>query len=139
PPQERDLLPYLVDAALPFGREDRRVVDVLRRTGAPVVLILNKVDLVKENGLLLPLIEQYKSSFEFADFVPVSAAKGDGLAQLKQVILERLPEGPSYFPAAYITDQPERFLAAELIRAKALQATRQQVPHAVAVAADKCG
>jgi GTP-binding protein Era len=99
--------------------------------------VLNKVDLLKDKALLLPLIEQYKAVFEFADFVPVSAAKGVGLDELRKAILERLPEGPAYFPEDYITDQPERFLAAELIREKVLQATRQEVPHSVAVEVDR--
>ena len=121
--------------ALQSGRPAR--LDVLRKTGTPAVLVLNKVDLVKEKARLLPLIEQYKNFFEFADYVPVSAIKGDGLDELRKVILEHLPEGPAYFPEDHVTDQPERFLAAELIREKVLQATRQEVPHAVAVMVDQ--
>ena len=135
--EERDLLLFLADASRALTQEDRRAVDVLRKTGAPAVLVITKIDLVKEKALLLPVIEQYKSIFEFADYVPVSAAKGDGLEELCKVILKRLPEGPAYFPEDYVTDQPERFLAAELIRETVLQATRQEVPHAVAVMVDK--
>jgi GTP-binding protein Era len=135
--EERDLLLFLVDAAMPFKAEDRRAMEVLRKTGTPAVLVLNKVDLVKEKARLLPVIEQYKNSFEFADYVPVSAVKGHGLDELRKVILAHLPEGPAYFPEDHVTDQPERFLAAELIREKVLQATRQEVPHAVAVMVDK--
>jgi GTP-binding protein Era len=79
------------------------------------------------------LIEQYKAIYEFADYVPVSALKADGLGTLRKVIIERLPEGPAYFPADHITDQPERFLAAEIIREKILHLTREEVPHSVAV------
>jgi GTP-binding protein Era len=135
--EERDLLLFLVDAAVPFKAEDRRAMEVLRKTGTPAVLVLNKVDLVKEKARLLPVIEQYKNFFEFADYVPVSAVKGHGLDDLRKVILAHLPEGPAYFPEDHVTDQPERFLAAELIREKVLQATRQEVPHAVAVMVDK--
>jgi GTPase len=135
--EERDLLLFLVDAAVPFKAEDRRAMEVLRKTGTPAVLVLNKVDLVKEKARLLPVIEQYKNFFEFADYVPVSAVKGHGLDELRKVILQHLPEGPAYFPEDHVTDQPERFLAAELIREKVLQATRQEVPHAVAVMVDK--
>ncbi|PWU05267.1 MAG: GTPase Era [Terriglobia bacterium] len=135
--EERDLLLFLSDSTRPFDDEDRRAVDVLRKTGTPAVLVLNKVDLLKEKAVLLRLIEQYKSIFEFADYVPISAAKGEGLPVLKKVILERLPEGPPYFPEDHITDQPERFLAGELIREKVLQSTRQEVPHAIAVTVDK--
>jgi GTPase len=134
--EERDLLLFLADAAQPFGEGDRRAVDVLRKTATPVILVLNKIDLLHDKAGLLPLIERYKAVYEFADYVPVSAAKGDGLDVLKKAILERLPEGPAYFPEDHVTDQPERFLAAELIREKVLLATRQEVPHSVAVNVD---
>jgi GTPase len=134
--EERDLLLFLADAAQPFGEDDRRAIDVLRKTGTPAILVLNKIDLLRDKAALLPLIEQYKAVYEFADYVPVSAAKGAGLDGLKKVILERLPEGPPYFPEDHVTDQPERFLAAELIREKVLLATRQEVPHSVAVMVD---
>jgi GTPase len=99
--------------------------------------VLNKIDLLKDKARLLPLIEQYKANHDFADFLPVSATKGEGLDALRSAVIERLPEGPAYFPEDYVTDQPERFLAAELIREKALAATRQEVPHAVAVLVDR--
>ena len=135
--EERDLLLFVADAARKFGEDDRRAIDVARRTETPVVLVLNKVDLLQDKAALLPLIEQYKAVFEFADYVPVSAVKKIGLDELQKVILERLPEGPAYFPEDHVTDQPERFLAAELIREKVLLATRQEVPHSVAVMVDK--
>ena len=135
--EERDLLVYLTDATQSFGEEDRRAVDILRRTSTPVVLALNKVDLLRDKAVLLPLIEQYKTAYEFADYVPLSASKGQGLEDLQKLILERLPSGPAYFPENHVTDQPERFLASELIREKVLAATRQEVPHSVAVAVDR--
>jgi len=135
--EERDLLLMVADASRPFGKEDREALDLARKSTAPVVLVLNKIDLVKEKALLLPLIEQYRAVFEFADYVPVSAARGKGLEELKTVIIGRLPEGPAYFPEDHVTDQPERFLAAELIREKILEATRQEVPHSVAVIVDR--
>ena len=135
--EERDLLLFLADAARPVGEEDKRAVDLARKSRAPVILVLNKIDLVKEKALLLPRIEEYKAVYDFADYVPVSAARGDGLEELRRIILERLPEGPAYFPEDYITDQPERFLAAELVREKALRATRQEVPHSIAVIVDR--
>jgi GTP-binding protein Era len=135
--EERDLLLYVADAAKTFGEEDRHAIDVARRTETPVVLVLNKIDLVKEKAKLLPLIEHYKAVYDFADYVPVSATKGKGLDELRKVIIERLPEGPAYFAEDHITDQPERFLAAELVREKVLLATRQEVPHSVTVTVDK--
>ncbi len=135
--EERDLLLFVADSARPFGEEDRRAVQLAGKTGTPVVLVLNKIDLLKDKARLLPLIEQYKANHDFADFLPVSATKGEGLDDLRSAVIERLPEGPAYFPEDYVSDQPERFLAAELIREKALAATRQEVPHAVAVLVDR--
>jgi GTP-binding protein Era len=135
--EERDLLLLVVDAARKFGEEDRRAVDLARRTETPVVLVLNKVDLLKDKAVLLPLIEQYRRLYDFAAYVPVSAARAKGLDELREVILSHLPEGPAYFPEDHVTDQPERFLAAELIREKVLLATRQEVPHSVNVMVDK--
>ena len=135
--EERDLLLFVADAARGFDEEDRKAVDLVRRTETPVVLVLNKVDLVKEKARLLPLIEEYKSAFEFADFIPVSSTKHQGLDELRAAIVGRLPEGPAYFPEDHVTDQPERFLAAELIREKVLLATRQEVPHSINVMVDR--
>ncbi len=135
--EERDLLLFVADGTRPFEEEDRRALDLAGKTGSPVVLVLNKIDLLKEKAALLPLIEQYKQHFTFSDYVPVSAARKDGLDELRKVILAHLPEGPAYFPEDHVTDQPERFLAAELIREKILLATRQEVPHSVAVMVDK--
>jgi GTPase len=135
--EQRDLLVFVADATQAFGEEDRRALDLLHKTATPALLILNKIDLLKDKTRLLSLIEQYKSAHDFAEFIPISAVKGEGLDELKKSILERLPEGPAYFPADHVTDQPERYLAAELIREKVLLATRQEVPHAVAVMVDR--
>lgn len=135
--EERDLLLFVVDAARKFTEDDRRAVDLARKTGTPVVLVLNKIDLLKDKAVLLPLIEEYKRLYDFTDYVPVSAARGKELDELRKVIVSHLPEGPAYFPPDHITDQPERFLAAELIREKALLLARQEVPHSVNVMVDK--
>ena len=135
--EERDLLLFLADATRAFSVEDRRALDLATKTGTPVVLVLTKVDLLPDKSKLLPLIEQYKELHAFADYLPVSAVKRTGLEELRQAILQHLPEGPAYFPEDHVTDQPERFLAAELVREKVLQVTRQEVPHSVAVAVDR--
>jgi GTPase len=135
--EERDALVFVADAAHNFGDEDRRAIDLLRKTSTPAILALNKIDLLREKPRLLGLIEQYQAAYEFADYIPISAAKGEGLRDLKKATIEHLPQGPAYFPADHITDQPERYLAAELIREKVLLATRQEVPHAVAVMVDR--
>src|SRR5579872_276724 len=135
--EERDLFLFVADATRAVQDEDRRAIDIARRHETPVVLVLNKIDLVKEKAKLLPLIEEYQKIHSFTDYVPVSAVKGTGLDELRKVILAHLPEGPAYFPEDYITDQPERFLAGELIREQVLLATRQEVPHSIAVNVDK--
>ncbi len=133
----RDLLLLVVDAKRPFTEEDRQAVDLARKPNVPVVLVLNKIDLVAPKSRLLPMLEHYRSTYDFADYIPVSALKEDGLDILRRVIVSHLPEGEAYFPEDYITDQPERFLAAELVREKALLATRAEVPHSIAVNVDR--
>ena len=136
--EERDLLLFVVDAARVFSEEDRHSVDLVRRTsGTPVILVLNKIDLVKEKARLLPLIDEYRRLYDFADYIPVSAARGRGLDELRKSIVDRLKEGPAYFPEDHVTDQPERFLAAELVREKVVRLTHQEVPHSVAVIVDR--
>ncbi|HBY59957.1 MAG TPA: GTPase Era [Solibacterales bacterium] len=133
----RDLLLYVADASAPFAEDDAQAVDILRRAETPIFLVANKIDRVKDKNRLLPVLERYRELFPFEAYVPVSALTGENLPELKRLILERLPEGPAYFPEDYVTDQPERFLAAELIREQILLGTRQEVPHASAVMVDK--
>lgn len=133
---ERDLLLFVADASLPFTEADAAAAGMLPKEGAPVFLVLNKIDRVRDKALLLPLIERYKAAYDFAEYLPVSALTGQGLDELRSAVIARLPEGPAYFPPDYVTDQPERFLGAEIIREKILQETRDEVPHAVAVLVD---
>ena len=135
--EERDLLVFVADASKPFGPETKKALDLARRGEAPVALALNKIDLVKDKAALLPLIDQYRQAFDFVEVVPISASREKGLDDLRKVIVAHLPEGPMYFPEDHVTDQPERFLGAELIREKVLLATRREVPHSVAVMIDK--
>ena len=135
--EERDLLLFVTDAHRKFTEDDRHAIDLARRTRTPVVCVLNKVDLLHDKAALLPLIEQYKAAFEFAEYIPVSAVRKTGIDDLVRTVVGYLPHGPAYFPEDYVTDQPERFLAAELIREKVLLATRDEVPHSVAVVVDK--
>ncbi len=135
--EERDLLLYLVEATEPVSDEEREDIRMVLATGTPAFLVINKIDKLRDKSRLLPLIDEYRQLGDFAEFVPISALQGDGLDRLQDLIIQRLPEGPAYFPPDYLTDQPERFLAAELIREKILHLTRQEVPHAVAVMVDR--
>jgi GTP-binding protein Era len=127
-----DLLLLIIDAHAKFGTGDQFVLDIAKKTGKPAFLLLNKIDAV-EKQKLLPLIEQYRALHDFADVIPISALKREGLDTLLDAVMKALPEGPRYFPKDQITDQPERFLVAELIREQVLLATEQEVPYATTV------
>jgi len=135
--QERDLLIFTVDATKPFTEEDEMALSTLRNGAPPVLAVFNKIDALESKQQLLPLLEEYRKRFDFAEYLPISAVTGEGLEELRNQVVHRLPEGPEYFPPDHITDQPARFLAAELIREKILQATRQEIPHSTTVIVDK--
>ncbi len=128
-----DVALFVIDALAPFTEEDSQAVDLAKKIDGPVIAVLNKIDWLEAKPKILALIEQYRALLDFAAYVPVSARKGDGLAELIEEIVKRLPAGPALFPKDYITDQPERYLASEVVREKVLHHTRQEVPHAVTV------
>jgi GTP-binding protein Era len=134
---QRDLLLFVADATIRFTDADREALDLVKKSGTPVLLILNKIDRVSDKSALLPLLDKYRTAHDFAEYFPVSALRSAGLDELRAAILARLPQGPAYFPADHITDQPERFLATELIREKIILETREEVPHSVAVVVDQ--
>jgi GTP-binding protein Era len=133
--QRVDMLLMLVDAATGAQSSDRSIIQSLPEGAMPVILVINKIDLVKKTQLL-PLIDQLQLLRRFAAIVPVSARSGDGLSQLIAEILQGLPEGPVHFPEDIMTDSSERFIAAEIIREKIIQLTRQEIPYATAVIVD---
>jgi len=133
---DRDLILYLADATLTFSPADAQALDALGNIATPTLLLLTKIDRLPDKRVLLPRIEEYKAAREFAEYIPISSFTGEGLDRVRSATVARLPEGPQYFPSDHLTDQPERFLAAELIREKVLRETRQEVPHAVAVLVD---
>jgi GTP-binding protein Era len=134
--REVDVVGVVVDASQRTGRGDRYLLDLLAKAPAPPVLILNKIDLIAKPRLL-PLIDWYRGQREFADIVPISAATGDGVADLEKVLLDHLPEGEPLYPEDYLTDQPERFLAAEIVREQVLQHTHAEIPFSTAVVVDR--
>ncbi len=127
-----DLVFFLVEATDKPGGGDKFVLDVLRKSGTKVFLVLNKVDLVKRESLL-PLIDYYSRQFDFAEIFPVSAATGEGVDALVARTIGYLPEGPHYYPEDMITDLPERFIVAEMIREQLLRQTHDEIPYGVAV------
>jgi GTP-binding protein Era len=134
--REVDVIGLVVDVTEPLGRGDRFVLDLVKHAPAPVFLILNKIDLIKKVRLL-PIMQQYSEMAGFAEIVPVSAGTGDNVDRLERVILDRLPEGEALYPPDYLTDQPERFFAAEIVREKLLQLTHAEIPFSSAVVIDR--
>ena len=127
-----DAVLYLVDATASLSAEKEIMTDVLGNVSAPLYLAINKVDLV-EKGKLLQLMAEYAKLFNFREIVPLSARDGDGVPQLAEILCQALPEGPAYFPDDILTDLPERFVVAEMIREKVFRATRDEIPYSVAV------
>jgi GTP-binding protein Era len=134
--REVDVVVLVFDASSRPGQGDEFVSGLLDKTSAPVVLVLNKVDLVAK-ARLLPLIDRVQKWHDFAAIVPVSAQTGDGIERLERVLLEQLPEGEALYPDDYLTDQPERTLVAETVREKLLHHTRAELPFSTAVAVDQ--
>jgi GTPase len=128
-----ELILMIVDAKKKWDRDDAFVLDLAKKAGTPVFLLLNKIDLLADKSTLLPLIAQFQTLHEFKEIVPISALKKKGLDELLSCVLKALPNGPRYFPEDQITDQPVRFMAAELIREHVLMQTHEEVPHAVSV------
>jgi GTPase len=133
---EVDVLGLVVDVAERPGRGDQYVMDLIKRAEIPVFLILNKIDLIRKPKLL-PIIERFSGEHEFAEIVPVSAATGENIDRLERSLIERLPEGEPRYPQDYLTDQPERFMAAEIVREKLLQFTHAEIPFSSAVIIDR--
>ena len=131
-----DLVLVIMDVTRKFDPRDQFALDLLRRPKTKAFLILNKVDLIREKSKLLPLIEQYRKLYDFAEVIPISALKRNGLDMLLDMVISALPAGPAYFPEDQITDQPARFMAAEVIREQVLLNTSEEIPYASTVIVD---
>jgi GTP-binding protein Era len=131
-----DVLLMMVDASATPPHADQLLLDKAKRFEGKAILALNKTDRVPKPKLL-PLLEAFSKAFPFAALVPISALKGNGCEELLAEILKQLPEGGPFFPEDQVTDQPERFLASEIVREKAIQLTYHEVPHALRVMIDK--
>ncbi|MEA3466573.1 MAG: GTPase Era [Thermodesulfobacteriota bacterium] len=127
-----DAVLFLVEATNRIGGGDDYILDLLAESELPILLVINKVDLVVKDKLL-PLIQTYADKFPFREIFPISASTGEGVERLVSVVTRILPEGPMYYPEDMVTDQPERFIVAEMIREQILYRTHQEVPYGVAV------
>jgi GTP-binding protein Era len=132
-----DLILLMVDANQPMGGGDQFALDLVKRAGTRAFLLLNKVDALKDKTKLLPLIARYSSEAQFAEVIPISALTGDGIELLIEKVFETLPEGPLLYPEDEMTDQPERVLAAELVREKVLALTSEELPYVTAVVTER--
>ncbi|MGV8074296.1 MAG: GTPase Era [Syntrophobacteraceae bacterium] len=134
---EVDVVCFLLEAAGVDRNINEYILKSLMRVKTPVILAINKIDMIPDKSVLLPIIERYRSIMDFHAVVPISALTGDGVEDLVEEISSLLPEGPRYYPEDYITDQPERFLVAELVREKIFHLVHQEIPYAVAVTVEK--
>ena len=128
-----DLLVLMRDASVSTGNGDRFVLDLVKQAEKPAILVLNKIDKIREKAELLPLIESYAQEFEFSEIVPVSALKGDALDNLLDQIARHLPEGEPIFGEDELTDQSLRMMVAEMVREKILMTTGEEIPYVTAV------
>jgi GTP-binding protein Era len=131
-----DLVLVIMDVTHKLDPRDQFALDLLKQCGAKAFLVLNKVDLIREKATLLPLIENYRKLHDFKEVLPISALKRTGLDVLLDLVIAALPAGPAYFPEDQVTDQPARFMAAEIIREQILMNTTEEIPYAATVIVD---
>jgi GTP-binding protein Era len=134
--REVDVLCLVVDVTEATGKGDQFVMELVKKAKQPVFLVLNKVDLVKKSRLL-PMLQQFSEAGTFAAIVPISASTGENVDRLERAVIDHLPDGEALYPADYLTDQPERFFAAEIVREKLLQFTHAEIPFSSAVVIDR--
>ena len=133
---EVDLVALVIDASQPFGSGDQYVLDLLKRAQQPVFLVLNKIDLIAKPKLL-PMIRSLSREHSFAEIVPVSAQTGENVDRLERAFIDHLPDGEPLYPPDYLTDQPERFIVAEMVREQVLVHTHAEIPFSTAVIVDR--
>lgn len=132
-----DLILLIIDATQEMGSGDRFVLDMIKRVDKQAFLLLNKTDALRNKSLLLVRIEAYIKEREFAEVIPISALTGDNVDLLVKKVFEYLPEGPPLYPEDALTDQPQRFLVAELVREKILEVTSEELPYVTAVVTER--
>lgn len=133
---EVDVIMFMVNADEKIGTGDRFIMEWLQKSETPVFLVINKIDLVHPDELL-EIITSYTEEMPFAEVVPISALNGNNIERLVESLESYLPVGPQYYPSDQVTDHPERFIISEMIREKVLHATREEIPHSVAVAIEQ--
>lgn len=133
--RDMDVILFLVEPTNYVGAGEKHIIEVIKKSNIPAILVINKIDSVKKEELL-SFIDTYRKEYEFDDIVPVSAKTGENVDELINVIFKYLPYGPMFYDEDTITDQPEKQIVAEMIREKALHALNEEVPHGIAVTVD---
>ncbi|RNB82281.1 GTPase Era [Brevibacillus fluminis] len=133
---EVDLVLFVIDATEKRGAGDEYIIERLKQVKTPVFLVINKIDKIHPEAIL-PIIDDYRQQLSFKQIVPISALEGNNTQALLESIYNEMEEGPMYYPADQVTDHPERFIVAELIREKVLQMTREEIPHSIAVGVEE--
>ncbi len=133
---EVDIVLWLIEPDKHIGKGDALIIEQLKKTKTPVILVINKIDTI-EKPQILEVINTYKDQYDFTEIIPVSALKNENIESVLDSLYKHLKEGPQFFPEDMITDQPERQLVAELIREKALRLMEQEIPHGIAVVIDQ--
>lgn len=135
--EDVDLITYIVDTSKIIGKQDRAILEKLKKIkDKKVILLINKIDSIPKEDILR-LIEMYSKEMDFLDVIPISAREGDGTEIYLDTVKNNLPEGPKYYTDEYVTDRPMKFIVAEIIREKALMFLQEEVPHGVAVEIEK--
>lgn len=134
--REVDVILWLVEPSTFIGAGEKHILEQLKKVNTPVILVINKIDMVKKEELL-PCIDAYRQEQEFAEIVPVSARSGENAQELLSCIFKYLPYGPAFYDEDTITDQPQRQIVAELIREKALHSLEEEIPHGIAVTIER--
>lgn len=135
--KEVDVILFVIDVSEKRGAGENYILELLQKVKTPVILVANKIDKLQDKSKLFNIIKEYTALYNFAAVVPVSALEDKEFPGLVEEITKHLPEGPDYFPDDMITDQPERVIAAEMIREKVLRSTHDEVPHSIAVEVDE--
>ncbi|MBN8208327.1 GTPase Era [Bacillus sp. NTK071] len=133
---EVDLILFVINAEEGYGAGDQYIIERLQNVESPVFLVINKIDQVHPEQLF-PMINFYKDKYPFAEIVPISALQGNNVNTLLEQVVDYLEEGPQYYPSDHVTDHPERFIVAELVREKVLHLTREEIPHSVTVVTEQ--
>ena len=135
--KEVDVILFLVEPSTFIGAGDKHIIEQLKKAGVPVILLINKIDMLAQKEELLPIIDAYRKEMDFDQIIPISAFNGDGTKEVLDAIFSFLPHGPMFYDEDTVTDQPQRQIVAELIREQALRILDEEIPHGIAVSVEQ--